>query len=924
MRKIIVYLVIGAAVLLGAYFVYVKIFKSHEVVVSESIRAIPLNAYIIAEIRDAEAINSIISQDSDMWNQLRQLEELNNLRQLFNYLDSLKNKNPLAKRLLDNQSIIVSLHTVGKKKFESLWVLELKTDIKQEDVVNLIKTEMSSVATVMERKYDDVTVYDAKYNQGKRSFCFTVFQQNLIMSYSSMLVEDAVRQLKYSETSILDNPAFIEVYNTAGQKEMANIYIQGKHLPDVLTPLLSSNYKKHITNFSSWATWTELDLNLRDLNLKFNGFSSLNDSLPEFVSVLGSQNSIKLMVEQVLPSGTSIYLSQSLTDLDIFKKKLENWMKSAGCFSEVEELKKRYNNQTGSDIGSVFYDLIDNEFAMAVTQINSLNVFQNGFLIIKTKSKSSAEDQLKEAITGYANRNGESIGNYISQIQIDAGAKYTLYNLPWEKLGYILFGPMYSGLQCNYLVFFDNYMIIGSSKESLSTYIHSLLLNKTLATDIEHNSFKSEFSEKSNMFLYLNTYRAKELLKEWMNKDYITRFDKGFEYWSSLSELGLQVANGDKMMYNYMVIRYTDDFKDEPKTIWASLLDTSICVKPALVKNHVTNDKEIIVQDANNTLYLITQSGRELWKIPIDEPIFGEIYQVDAYKNGKLQYFFTTKNSLHLIDRLGNYVDNFPIPLRSEAVAEAGLFDYDNNLDYRILVACKDKKAYLYDIEGKIVNGWNFEGSEHEALSTPQHFRYNTKDFIVFQDRHKLYVLDRTGDYRAETEAIFNFSTNPVFFEPAHGDNKSRFVCTSNSGSIIYHYLDGNTDSLKLDKFSPKHKFSVYDIDNDGNKEYLIVDDNKLFVYNKNKELVFSREFSSEISFQVYFYKFPRNQIKIGVVCNKAGFIYLLNHDGSIFEGFPLRGVSTFSIGYLSDNTESFNLIVGGKGNLLYNYEVKE
>ena len=332
-----------------------------------------------------------------------------------------------------------------------------------------------------------------------------------------MLVEDAVRQLKYAENSILDDPAFIKVYNTAGQKEMANIYLQGNHLPDILSPLLSTGYKNHIPCFSTWATWTELDLNLRGLNLKLNGFSSLNDSLPEFVSVLGSQKAIELSVEKVLPSSTSMYLSQSLTDQEAFKKKLENWMKNTGCFSEVEELKKQYNNKLDKDIGELFLGLIDNEFALAVTQINGLNVFQNGYLILKTKSKSTAEDLVKEALNTYATKNGEVVANYISQIQIDAGAKYTLYNLPWEKLGYILFGPLYSGVQCNCLVFFDNYIIIGSSKESLNTYIHSLLLNKTLATDIDHNSFKSEFSEKSNMFFYF-------CFINWNNKNNILFF----------------------------------------------------------------------------------------------------------------------------------------------------------------------------------------------------------------------------------------------------------------------------------------------------------------------------------------------------------------------------------------------------------------
>ncbi|HRW22524.1 MAG TPA: hypothetical protein P5509_11175, partial [Bacteroidales bacterium] len=70
MRKIIIYLILGAAIVLGAYFLYIKVLKSSDVIVSESIRAIPLDAYVIAEIRDISAMNSMLSKDAKMWNQL--------------------------------------------------------------------------------------------------------------------------------------------------------------------------------------------------------------------------------------------------------------------------------------------------------------------------------------------------------------------------------------------------------------------------------------------------------------------------------------------------------------------------------------------------------------------------------------------------------------------------------------------------------------------------------------------------------------------------------------------------------------------------------------------------------------------------------------------------------------------------------------
>ena len=67
------------------------------------------------------------------------------------------------------------------------------------------------------------------------------------------------------------------------------------------------------------------------------------------------------------------------------------------------------------------------------------------------------------------------------------------------------------------------------------------------------------------------------------------------------------------------------------------------------------------------------------------------IYQIDFYKNGKLQLLFNTAAQLHLLDRNGNYVERYPVKLRSPATNGMALFDYEKSRDYRIFLAAEDK-----------------------------------------------------------------------------------------------------------------------------------------------------------------------------------------------------------------------------------------
>ena len=89
-------------------------------------------------------------------------------------------------------------------------------------------------------------------------------------------------------------------------------------------------------------------------------------------------------------------------------------------------------------------------------------------------------------------------------------------------------------------------------------------------------------------------------------------------------------------------------------------MDTTVVIKPTLVVNHNTSEKEIFVQDLANRVYLINGTGRVQWKQAVDGPILGGVHQVDFYKNGKLQYLFNTARKIHLIDRNGNYVERYP------------------------------------------------------------------------------------------------------------------------------------------------------------------------------------------------------------------------------------------------------------------------
>ncbi len=95
----------------------------------------------------------------------------------------------------------------------------------------------------------------------------------------------------------------------------------------------------------------------------------------------------------------------------------------------------------------------------------------------------------------------------------------------------------------------------------------------------------------------------------------------------------------------------------------------------------------------------------------------------------------------------------------------------------------------------------------------------------------------------------------------------------------------------------------------------------KVFSHDGSRK--FSRSFKSAVSHSPVIYQFSYGNKKIGLVSEGMNELYLVNSDGSLYNGFPLLGSTPFSIGVIDRSASKFNLIVGSDENFLYNYSVQ-
>ena len=328
-----------------------------------------------------------------------------------------------------------------------------------------------------------------------------------------------------------------------------------------------------------------------------------------------------------------------------------------------------------------------------------------------------------------------------------------------------------------------------------------------------------------------------------------------------------QLKKGDKILN---INGFISDFKNEPSNSlidlkFVSSIPNDIVLGPLIVKNHINNTNEIIIQDSKNILYLINNRGQVEWTREIDGKIIKEVNQIDSYKNGKLQYVFATEKSLNLLDRKGRDVGKFPLKFKDNITSPVSVFDYDKNKNYRLLIT-QNNELFMFDSKGKRVRGFDYN-KKNKIVTTPKHFRIGNKDIIVFKTIDKLTILNRRGAVRINAKTLHNYSSDDVF-------QYQNFLVTSTvKNEIVRVDMRGNT---KLEDPMPINSKVISD---------------KETTFTLQKNILSNSKINVEIPFGKYdhFKIFSgNNKTYVNIFDSQNNKIYLFDKELNLIKGFPI------------------------------------
>ena len=926
MRKVIV--ISGIVILVAATaFLAIKYFpkKAEKPVIqtfstkqNPAFKAVPQKCPLVIEVKNTKGFCEELIGNHPIVAELKGIKEIDELFSKIGRFSDFVGTHSGIDNLLKGKSIILSVNLSGKNQLSNLFLVQMNNQNESNSATETVSLDLGTQYTIIRKNYENTTIYNAR--SAELSFFYACVDDVFMVSEDFILIEQAIRQI--NSENLLANHEFTELYKTIEENAFANVFINHLTIHQLLAKFVSPEIRKTIGLLGSYSNWSELDLSLKPSALEMNGFSITKDSSDNYLNIFRNQEVEKMTIEKAIPANASYFVAMNLKNTSEYLDHYESYLRANGNYYPREMDLKEFQKKTNTDAIHLFKEIGATQFAGVYTNINKSDPEQNRFFVAEILKESDAKEKIAKAVAGFRlGNNSVGMDNLHTEYTVNSKNSFDIYRLPISNMAESLFGRAFSGINGNYFVLYRKYLIWGDNLPGIKSFLQSLATEKTMANDSIYKDYIKNGQTKANLYVYAKVPKVFRLKDVMLKPELSATLSGSEEVIRKFSTFSWQLSVSGNMIKNRINLKYDPNIKEEPQAIWQLKLDAPLAQKPKLVLNHKDlANREMIVCDKQNNVYLINKEGTILWKMNIPGEIISEIYQIDIFQNKKFQYLFNTKTQLFVIDRMGNKVGKFPINLKEMASNGVSWAEYGKNKEIYFYVAGEDKKIYVYDRLGKLIPKWNFEGAESAITKPIRNYNIDGKSYIVFSDQQNTYFLDRLGKSREIQSAIFNHSANQTYF---FNKGNPKLISTDQTGKIHIQDFAGQEETTEVGKYGANHHFAAEDVDGNGSPEYLFAEGKKLTVFASDGKKIFERAFPDAITETPLVYTSGSGVNKIGVVLGGENKIYLLDKNGAILRGFPLSGNTPFLLEKFNDLSTYFNLLVGNEDGSVVNYKIE-
>ena len=643
------------------------------------------------------------------------------------------------------------------------------------------------------------------------------------------------------------------LFKTTVSGKSASLFINTRKADSITWHLTDT---KGTPQWSDLSTWMALDLSASQSLLQWSGVGIVQDSSQAFLSLFANTQPVVNSLANLAPEEADGLLSFSFSDYAVFasnqKNQFPNTNTSDTLFQTVEE------------VGVVYKDT-------------------NKAILLNTYGGSALSDFLYENRTSVYEYQGKEVG-IVNKLPILENA----------------FPSLIKDFKISHYTILDNAFIFSDSKSFLELILRDINSERTFDSSSVYSSAKTELAEASSLLFVANNKKLESVISEYLPKSLIQQYREA-KFPDHV--VALQVV-ADRSFYHlnsFVKRKSTVRKRNSVSPLFTVQLDAPLATVPQFVTDHRNNKKEIVVQDVENNLYLISTAGKIVWKKALEGRVQGRIEQIDLYKNGRLQLAFTTNNQFLVLDRNGKEVAPFNKSFSGAALNPLAVFDYENNRNYRFVVT-NGKDIQMFNGKGAIVKGFAYTKAESAILHPPKHFRIGSRDYLVFMLADgTLKILNRTGSTRVSISEKIDFSENEVYL------NNNRFIVTDKTGTLFAADTKGKITKTRFN-LNEDHGIDAT------SKTLSLMNDNELSIKG-NKASLDLGVYTKPRIFYIY------DKIYVSVTDIQTQRAYVFDSNAILFPNFPVYSSSSIDLTDM-DNDRSIEIVGKFEDNSLIVYQI--
>jgi hypothetical protein len=583
--KTLFWLILIAVIVILGYIFLIKSEAGYQ-----SIYLVPENAaFIIESDRPFKAWDNIIH--SKAWNRLRTNVFLAKLDTNIRSLDSLISSKRLLFKLLGSRKVLASVHSCNGR-YDFFYVIDLKKFSKFRDINKYLQKILGDDFKLTQRNYKGLEIYELYDVKSSEMYYFSLVKNQLIFSKVYILVEASIDQM--DELIIGRDLNYIEVSKKISGKGLFRIYINYKYFDDYIGNLLGKT-NEFISTLSRSLYYSGISFDIDEGALmKLTGFTTVNDTVSSYFMAILNSGKGSQSILNVIPKRTASYICLGFNDMISFYENLEKSM-GEDFLEDYQGAIQKIEKRLKINIQKNFFGWIDNEIAFIQTQPSNLGKENEFAVVFKAKNKNIAGNSL-DYITG--------------QIRKNTPVKFKEINYKEYKVNYlhipgffkIILGKLLSKLEKPYFTIIDKYVIFSNHPQTLKSIIDDYSSGSTLANSVEFYNFSKNFSNKSSVFLYIQTPLLLTNLKEFVGPKTWLSLQKNKEYITSFPQIGFQVNNADDLFKLDFAAQYyeqVEEFKPayyEIDNILTGAEDTGKVIQEAESVDLV-RESEIVIKD---------------------------------------------------------------------------------------------------------------------------------------------------------------------------------------------------------------------------------------------------------------------------------------------------------------------------------------